>query len=44
MIIDRFNCMGSVDYDAIYEDIVECMEYEKNVKNFLFHVHFVIVS
>lgn len=36
MIIDTFGVKKEVNYDAVYEDVVECMEYEKNVKYFLF--------
>ena len=35
-IIDTFDGMEEVDCDAVYEDIMECMEYETNVKSFSF--------
>lgn len=35
-IIDTCDSMGYVNHDAVYEDITECMQYEKNVKHFCY--------
>ena len=36
MIISTFDVIEKIDYDAVYEDIAECMEHEKSVKYFPF--------
>lgn len=36
MIIDTVDGTEDVDYDAVYEDILECMVYGTNVISFLF--------
>ena len=36
MIISTFDGIEKIDYDAVYEDIAECMEHEKSVKYFPF--------
>lgn len=36
MVMEKFDDMSEFDYDCVYEDILECMEYEANVKYFVF--------
>ena len=36
MILETFDDMSEFEYDVVYEDIVECMEYETNVKQFFY--------
>ena len=43
-IIDTFDGMEEVDCDAVYEDIIECMGYETNVKSFFFLTIGIIVQ
>lgn len=36
MILETFDDMSEFDYDVVYEDIIKCMEYETNVKQFFY--------
>lgn len=41
MIMEKFDGISEIDCDAVYEDIVECMEYESCVKYSVFIKFFI---
>ena len=45
MIVDTFSGIENINYDAIYEDLLECMGYKKNVTFlvFLFNHHSLLI-
>lgn len=39
MIANTFSGIENVNYDAIYEDLLECMEYKENVTFLVFLIN-----